>query len=340
MSGRDYISRNKNRQRELNNAVRNYNRRLDRIKEANPELIPYLPEKAFVSDLRKDIGNIKDLRREINKLNRMTKETATDIKTSEYGEKASQYDIKEATIRTAVLNRKKREQLNKINEIPASSRGQPLGMTRGEMGSSEVTQYRPTKFNFNKMKPGEFEKHVRKVEKMSNPTYFDKRDEALRENYIIGVKENFGETSETKDLIEYIKNMDIKDFKNAFYGDQEATIGFLYDPISAQYKLEVIKHIFMGNAMSEDVTAAKERNEKFYKKAEEEHKAKPSKKKSKARYHDRNRASYEEHNEKFNNKTAGEVFRENSATSVNIKRDNTNYDDLLNLNLPKGTKKK
>lgn len=328
MSGRDYISRNKNRQRELNNAVRNYNRRLDRIKEANPELIPYLPDKAFVSDLRKDIGNIKDLRREINKLNRMTKETATDIKTSEYGEKASQYDIKEATIRTAVLNRKKREQLNKINEIPASSRGQPLGMTRGEMGSSEVTQYRPTKFNFNKMKPGEFDKFVRKVDKMSNPTYFDKRDEALRENYITAIKENFGESSDTKDLIEHIKNMDIGDFKNKFYGDQEATIEFLYDPISAEYKLGVIKHIFMDSDMTEEVKAAKERNDKYYEKS------------GKKNYHKSNIKEYQKHNDLFNKKTAGEVFRESSATSVNIKRDNTNYDDLLNLNLPKGTKKK
>lgn len=267
MSGRDYISRNKSRQRELNNAVRNYNRRLDRIKKANPELIPYLPEKAFVSDLRKDISNIKDLRREINKLNRMTKETATDIKTSEYGEKASQYDINEATIRNAVLNRKKREQLNKINEIPASSRGQPLGMTRGEMGSSEVTQYRPTKFNFNKMKPGEFDKFVRKVNKMSNPTYFDKRDEALRENYITAIKENFGESSDTEDLIDYIKDMDIKDFKEKFYGDQEATIEFLYDPISAEYKLGVIKHIFMNEEMTEKLSKRREKQQAAYKSA-------------------------------------------------------------------------
>ena len=264
MSGRSNISWNKNQQRRLNNAVRNANRRVDRIKQQFPELVELLPEKILVSELKKEIKTAQDLNREVNKLNRMTRDKLTKVYESKYGERYTHYTKDELTIQNATLNRAKRREYDKIMEIPVTSRGQPIGMTRGEMGSTEVAQYKPSKINFETLKKGDIDKLARKLNKMTDRNYFKNRDELLRENYIKGIIENFGESTETEDLIEFIKEMSTEDFKEKFYGDQEATIGFLYDPISAQYKLEVIKNIFMGEEMSEKTAKRKVKREGIY----------------------------------------------------------------------------
>lgn len=245
MAGRDNFNWTEDRQRKLKYAVHNYNRRLERFKKEMPEMEKFLPERAFISDLKKDIKDHNDLRRTINKLERFTRDSATDFKVNKEGYAATAYEVHEVKLAVDKINREKAKRREKIESIEATTRGQPTGLTRGQMGSEELNSFRATKFNFKEKTRGDWEAFKKTVEKQSSPSYFREQDERLRNNYITGLYEACGNTSEVKELAEYIKSMNIDDFIEVYFSDEQATIGFYYDPIDVNYKLEVIKDIYM-----------------------------------------------------------------------------------------------
>lgn len=245
MAGRDNFNWTEDRQRKLKYAVHNYNRRLERIKKEMPEMEKMLPERAFVSELKANIKDHHDLRRAINKLERFNKESATDFKINKEGYAATAYEVHEVKLDVEKINREKAKRREKIENIEATTRGQPVGLTRGQMGSEELNSFRATKFNFKGKTKEDWEAFKKTVEKQSSSSYFREQDERLRNNYITGLYESCGKTSEVKELAEHIKALDIDEFIEIYFSDEQATIGFYYDPIDVSYKLEVIKDIYM-----------------------------------------------------------------------------------------------
>ena len=224
--------------KELQRVVRNYNAKVTRLKKKEPELYKNtLPQfydkrsdsftdKISVRQLKEIINTRQDLKRELNMLRRFSKkgaETLVIAPDNKNNLKITKWQRTEMNRKVAIVNRRRQRRLTDLLQTELMSRGESLGYTRGQarMGTTEENSLKPAKA----FTPGmgrtalSYKWHNLFTESQSD--YFTKRDYALRDNYIKGIKENYN-YNDVKDIIELIEKMDIKDFLNTFYQQDSA----------------------------------------------------------------------------------------------------------------------
>lgn len=227
---------------ELRRVVKNFNAKLSRIIKKNPEMAQYMPPRVSYKDLRNDITSRKEFNRELNSLKRFSQKGSEKIiEAKKTGLKVTAWEKKEVGIQVAIINRERSRKRKLIEEEEATSRGQKLNLTRAQMNSIRMNELKKKPFNFDKIKKSDWSRYRETVKKQSHPNFQSEADIHLRENYIKGLKEVFGDTDETKKLIEEIENLPINEFITKFYKEQEATVDFIYDPIEAERKLKILK---------------------------------------------------------------------------------------------------
>ena len=226
---------------ELKRVVKNFNSKLSRILKKNPEIAEYLPDRVTVKDLKNNITSRQQLNRELNSLRRFSKRGSEEIITSKTGLKVTKWEKKEVGIQVAIINRERTRKKKQLESEEATSRGQKLNQTRSQMNSIRMNELNKKVFNFDKIKKSDWDKYKATVKRQSHPDFQSEADENLRKNYIKGIKEIFGETETTRQLIKIIESTPLKDFITKFYKEQEATVDFIYDPIEAERKLKILK---------------------------------------------------------------------------------------------------
>lgn len=242
MSGTHSIKWRKSDEKELKRVVKNFNAKLNRIAKKNPEVVNYLPDKISFADLRDTISSRKEFNRELNSLKRFTKRgSETIVEAKESGLKVTKWEKNEVALQVAIINRERTRKRKLLEAEEVTTRGQKTNLTRAQMGSQRMNELNKKKFSFDKIKKSDWKKFKETVKKQSHPNFQSEADLHLRENYIKGLKEIFGDTDETKQLIEEIEKLPIKDFITKFYKEQEATVDFIYDPIEAERKLKILK---------------------------------------------------------------------------------------------------
>jgi hypothetical protein len=143
------------------------------------------------------------------------------------------------------LNRERTKARTAFENLEATSRGEKLGMKRGEMGSERMNELKPKKFNFNKMRNvTEWNKYKKSLFKQTNYNAKNERLENYKENYIKGLENAFGEYA--KVIIELIRELPAEKVVNSYYKEQEATIEFFYEPQAMQDKLDILYDIWQG----------------------------------------------------------------------------------------------
>ena len=228
-------------EQELRRVVKNFNSKLSRIIKKNPEIANYLPDRISYKDLKDSITSRQELNRELNSLKRFSVRGAEKIVVSKQGLKTTAWERKEVGIQVAIINRERTHKRKILENEEATSRGKSLNMTRREMNSIRMNELNKKKFDFDKIKKSDWERFKRTVKKQSHPSFQSEADLHLRENYIKGLIEVFGDTDDTKALTEQIMKMSLKDFITKFYKEQEATVDFIYDPIEAERKMKILK---------------------------------------------------------------------------------------------------
>ena len=227
---------------ELRRVVKNFNAKLSRIIKKNPEMAKYMPPRVSYKDLRQDITSRQEFNRELNSLKRFSQKGSEKIvEAKQTGLKVTAWERKEVGIQVAIINRERSRKRKMIEQEEATSRGQKLNLTRAQMNSIRMNELKKKPFNFDKIKKSDWIRYKATVKKQSHPDFQSDSDIHLRENYIKGLKEVFGDTDETKQLIEEIEKLPIKEFITKFYKEQEATVDFIYDPIEAERKLKILK---------------------------------------------------------------------------------------------------
>lgn len=226
----------------LRKAVRNYNAKIDRLAKKNPEIASALPEKTTVRQMKELIDTRQDLNRELNSLRRFSKKGAeelVDVPDSEYNLKITKWQKSEMTRRVAIINRKRSKRLKEISEMEMTSRGESLGYTRGQlgMGRAEEEQLKPMQPFTPKMTRRDLKMKHKAINLQSQSTYFNRKDEQFRRNFIKGLKENFNER-DIKDVIERIEDMDFKTFYHTFQSEG-GNFEFIYPPDEEQYEAYV-----------------------------------------------------------------------------------------------------
>lgn len=229
-------------EQELKRVVKNFNAKLSRIMKKDPSIAEYLPPRVSYKELREGILSRQELNRELNSLKRFSQKGSEKIVTAKNtGLKVTAWEKKEVGIQVAIINRERTRKRKLLEEEEATSRGQRLNQKRSQMNSIRMNELNKKVFNFDKIKKSDWDKYRATVKRQSHPNFQSEADENLRQNYIKGLKEVFGETDETKQLIEEIEKLPLKQFITKFYKEQEATVDFIYDPIEAERKLRILK---------------------------------------------------------------------------------------------------
>lgn len=226
MSKQYKIEWNENQLQELKRTVKNFNAKVRRLEKQYDGTNVILPEKVSVKELRELIGTNRDLKRELNSLQRFSKRGAETIETAPISEENLQitkWQRIEMNRRQGIINRKRDIRREQIKEIPMSFGGQPLGYNVGDvgMGKAEEISLSHTNAFTEKMDKYELKKKFRSLRKHSQSDYFTKSDERLLNNYKEALKETYGEEA-VKDILEAIDKMSFNEFYKTFRAEPGA----------------------------------------------------------------------------------------------------------------------
>ena len=237
--------------KEISRVVKNFNSKITRLAKKNPEIANILPEKVSSKQLKEIINTRQDLHRELNSLKRFSKKGAEKIVTipdTEYDLKTTKWQKVEMNRRVGIINRRRKERLERLQEVEMTSRGKSLGYTRGQLGMGKATEValQPLTAFFRTMGNTDLKKRWQSILVQSQSDYFTKRDYQLRNNYVKALVKSFNENN-ISDIIEAIENMDIKDFLNKFE-EEGGTFEMAYPGKELEHEYETaLRSIWIPN---------------------------------------------------------------------------------------------
>ena len=241
MAGKYKIRWQKSDNEELAKAVRNFNAKIDRIAKKNPEIKNALPEKMSVKQLKELINTRQDLKREINSLKRFTSKRGFDVDNDivtygDYNIKITKWQKNEISRRVAVINRRRKNRLEALQDVEVTSRGEALGYKKGDfgMGKIETLELSPMKGLTPGMNQTDLKKKYKNILIQSQSDFYTLQDFRCKANYIKGLQTNFN-PNDIQDIIDEIEDMPLDDFLKIFNSDNDAKFEGLYPPNKKQY---------------------------------------------------------------------------------------------------------
>lgn len=251
-------------EQELRRVVRNFNDKLRRLVKANPENKNILPQfyneatgefesRITATMLKELIQTRADYNRQLNMLKRFSKRGAEEIveaPDNTYGTRTTKWQKQEMGRMVGIVNRRRKERLDKLNLVEVMNSQGKLGYTLGQMfgmGLASKNQLRPTRAFTPSQSQTDLKYKWRGLLTESKTKYHLDRDALLKENYIATLKRNYFENDIT-DVIDEIRKMDTEAFLLKFEAKSDA-FEFAYPPDRDQYQhyLEELKSYWVGN---------------------------------------------------------------------------------------------
>lgn len=214
----------------VTNTVRQFNSKITRLLKKNPALKPYLPDRINAKELTKNIQTRSDFNREINSLNRFLKKGAETPITTETGLRTTLWQRKEIGIKVATINRKRAVERKRAN----------VSTFKGTMGSIQKNNLEPKQYDFNKIKPSNWDKFVQTVEKQVKANYFSEKNELYKQNYMLAISNVFNKEDSAR-LLSIIQKIPAEKLVDLYYLDPVLQIDFVYDPLEAYILSENIE---------------------------------------------------------------------------------------------------
>ena len=224
-------------EKELRRVVRNFNDKLRRLVKKNPANSNILPqfwnEKTQEFENRITIEQINDLRatrqdynRQLNMLKRFSRRGAERIVEtgSDYGARTTKWREQEQKRLVQTINRRRKARLDTLNAIEVMNASGKLGYTLGQMfgmGLAEQNKLKPTQAFTRGQTQKDIKWKWRALQTEVKDTYYNERDEMLKENYIKALTENFDE-NDIKDVIANIRSMSSDEFYLKFEAKGDA----------------------------------------------------------------------------------------------------------------------
>lgn len=204
------------------NTVSQFNSKITRLLKKNPALKPYLPDRINAKELTKNIQTRSDFNREINSLGRFLKKGAETPITTDTGLRTTQWQRKEIGYKVANINRQRTAERKRAN----------VSTFTGTMGTIQKNNLEPKQYDFNKIKPSDWDKFVQNVEKQVKENYFSEKNELYKQNYMTAISNVFNKEDSSK-LLSIIQNIPAENLIDLFYSDPVLQIDFVYDPLEA-----------------------------------------------------------------------------------------------------------
>lgn len=172
---------------------------------------------------------------------------------NQHGVEFSEGDKKRLQSLVNSANRKRKKMLEQEAEIPRSISGAFTGRTAGDLHSmgteSDFILARKSKSLQRFKSREEFDRYIKNLERVNSPTYLEDRVRLYKRNHMQALEAAFGD--DAKDVIMKIKTMKHDEYMQIIQGDENAEIGYIYDPSARSGKLNQIRAAF-GMKLKED----------------------------------------------------------------------------------------
>lgn len=163
--------------------VGRFNAKITRTLKANPNLAPYLPKKLDAKELRKTIKTNKDLTYLVQSIDRAFKPNAFEPVNNAEGVTTTKYQIREIQIKNRRINTQRKREADELQ----------LSTEKGTMGTVGANNLKPRKkFDFEKIKPSEWDLFVASTEKQAMDSYKDTKWDLYKQNYLKACSEQLG----------------------------------------------------------------------------------------------------------------------------------------------------
>lgn len=232
----------------LENEIKRFNAKIYRTKRNHPELADILPTTIKKADKLKMFADLKDAPRsefnkQMNSLARFNRKGAEKPVVSKTGLKATAWEKREIGLKVAQINRERTKERKRLEAMDVTSRGEPVGLKRGQMGSIRMNELRPKTFNFDKIRSGkEWEKYKESVNAQTDHSVRKRIMEGYKTNYLKAIDNVFGDhATKLKDMLSILPAELIND---TYYSEQEADIQYVYEPQQLYDKLTVLMGIW------------------------------------------------------------------------------------------------
>lgn len=232
------ISWNERQTKDLQKAIRNFNAKIARLEKKGvpkgslPERVRMTSvtkvidgeERIIKKGLKDIIKNRQDLQREINSLQRFSRKGAEELVNAPLEEggyaeniKVTKWELDDIIRRTARVNKQRAIKKSEIEEIEMKSRGEALGYKRGQvaMGKQDENLLEPIVPFTRTMSNEERRRKLRTLRNESSATYWEERDEILKEAYIKGLYNNYA-PEDVEEIAKKIRGMSTKEFRETF----------------------------------------------------------------------------------------------------------------------------
>lgn len=190
------------------------------------------PKKLDVNKVRQDITTRKDFNNLMSSLDRFSKRGAEKIVSMENVEnniRTTQWQFDEMKRMEKTINRERKKYKEWVDKYDKYS-----DLKGNAMGSIDSNNFKPVNITTNKMTQTDFNKKFESFNKESGSRYWENREEAMKDSYIKGIRQNYRE-EDVEDLIEYIENMDSKEFYEK-YLQAGQDFEYLYYDSEEQYQ--------------------------------------------------------------------------------------------------------
>ena len=212
---------------DLKRAVKNFNAKITRLEKKYPQQKNALPERVSVKQIKELITSRQDLKRELNSLRRFTTpgaEQLVDVPDSDYNLQITKWQKEEMTRRLGIINRKRKERYDVIQDVEMTSRGEGLGYTVGQareaigMGSVDRNATKPMNAFTPKMTRTDLKAKFKSIMIESQQNYWSEREQIMKDTYIRTLLEQFAE-EDIRDVVSEIQDMNFETFYKKFSAD-------------------------------------------------------------------------------------------------------------------------
>lgn len=239
--------------KKLDKQVKSFNDKVYRTRKKHPEIALAQPKIITAKEKKKMIEELKaSPRSEFNKviksLARYNKKGAEQMVVSKKGITTTKWEKKEVGIKMSVINATRAKELKNVEALEATSRGVPLGTTRGEMGSERLNSLKPKKYNFDEIEPGvSWEKFKVTVTKQSSAKSRQEKIDLYKQNYLQALDAYGGYADDIKWIVEQLPSDRVVE---TYYTEQEADIPFVYSGVDGRHEkdmtLDILRELWQS----------------------------------------------------------------------------------------------
>lgn len=210
-------------ERELKRTIKNFNAKVKRLAEREPNFVDYRPKKLSYKELKEDITTRQDLNRKLKEIQRFSRRGAEDLRTTEQKILVTNWQYKELSIKQRIVTRKRRKKREGVKSW-----------------QREESESLFDKQKIDEVSPKGFRDYVSSLEKEIASMYDEERKEMYLENYIDSARNNFG--AYATGIILYVKNLDLDIFVTSSLTNPFLSIDFLY---SEAEQMEVAEQVLL-----------------------------------------------------------------------------------------------